>query len=82
MERRNSGVEKSMRQKFSHTATLVCSFLICVCSACPALAQAADEKDVPKSYVMPYFIVGLGITLGLVAVCRPSKRAKNVRRPE
>lgn len=67
--------------KIGQRLTLLNSCLICLLSAAPVLAQTAEE-EAPKSYVMPYFIVGLGIALGLVAVCRPSKRAKNVRRPE
>lgn len=43
---------------------------------------AAEEEELPKSYVASYFIVGLGIALGLVAVCRASGRRKEVRKPE
>jgi len=44
-------------------------------------AQQAEE-EVEKSYVASYFIVGLGLTLGLVAVCKSAGRRKEVRRPE
>lgn len=71
-----------MRHHLKNRATLTCSALICLISSAPVLAQVGAEEEAPKSYVMPYFIVGLGITLGLVAVCRPSSRAKTVRRPE
>lgn len=65
-----------------HRFTLITTRLICLASCVPAWAQATAEEEAPKSYVMSYFIVGLGITLGLVAVCRQSKRSKVVRRPE
>ena len=64
-----------------HYLTLIAANLICLYSALPAWAQEAEEEP-EKGYVMSYFIVGLGITLGLVAVCRPANRAKNVRKPE
>ncbi len=44
-------------------------------------AQQAEE-EVEKSYVASYFIVGLGLTLGLVAVCTGAGRRKEVRKPE
>ena len=62
--------------------TLITSALICLWASMPALAQIKPEEKPEKSYVLSYFIVGLGIALGLVAVCRPSKRSKNVRRSE
>lgn len=66
-----------------HYLTLITANLICFYSALPAWAQdSATEEEPEKGYVMSYFIVGLGITLGLVAVCRPSKRSKVVRKPE
>lgn len=46
------------------------------------LAQAATDEPEPKSYVASYFVVGLGITLGLVAICKGAGRRKEVRRPE
>ena len=61
--------------------TLLNSILICLISSMPAFAQASGDGG-PKSYVLPYFVVGLGITLGLVAVCRPSGRRKEVQKPE
>lgn len=64
-----------------HYLTLLSAHLICLFAALPAWAQEAEEEP-EKGYVMSYFIVGLGIALGLVAVCRPAKRAKRVRKPE
>jgi len=59
------------------------SLLIATALAVPAFAQADSDKEEPvKSYVMPYFIVGAGIALGLVAVCRASNRSKVVRAPD
>lgn len=45
-------------------------------------AQEAAEEEAGKSYVASYFIVGLGLTLGLVAVCTSAGRRKEVRKPE
>lgn len=58
------------------------SLLFALVFAAPCLAQAEPEPEEPKSYVMPYFVVGGGIALGLVAICRPGKRSKTVRAPE
>jgi hypothetical protein len=65
-----------------HAFTLINSSLICLLSSVPCLAQATGPEEPEKSYVLPYFVVGLGITLGLVAICRPSKRRKEVRPSE
>lgn len=46
------------------------------------LAQANAEEPAAKSYVASYFILGLGITLGLAAICKSAGRRKDVRRPE
>ena len=42
----------------------------------------AQDEVAEKSYVGPYFIVGLGIALGLAAICKSAGRRKEVRRPE
>ncbi len=68
-----------MRMVFIHLT----SILLCLITTVPCLAQAAAEEGSDgKSYVSSYFVVGLGIALGLVAICRPGKRNKEVRRPE
>lgn len=41
-----------------------------------------EEEEAGKSYVQSYFIVGLGITLGLVAICKSAGRRKKVRPKE
>ena len=58
------------------------AILLSLAFAFPCWAQEAAEEEEAKSYVMSYFIVGLGVTLGLVAVCRASKRRKDVRKVE
>lgn len=40
------------------------------------------EEEVVKSYVGSYFIVGLGVALGLAAICKSAGRRKEVKRPE
>ncbi len=55
----------------------------CLMAAIPCWAQAPGEEAVAeKSYVFPYAIFGLGVALGLVAICRPGKRLSEIRRPE
>ena len=58
-------------------STLLCLSIMAV----PGFAQEAEE-EAGKGYVMSYFLVGGGIGFGLVAVCRASKRRKEVRRPD
>ena len=61
----------------------ILSTIICLGPAAMTFAQeAAAEEEVGKSYVASYFIVGLGLTLGLVAVCTSAGRRKEVRKPE
>lgn len=71
-------LEKKMRRvlNFAFSTVLLLSM------AAPGLAQVEEPEPEPKSYVMSYFIVGAGIGLGLVAVCRASSRRKEVRKPE
>ncbi len=47
-----------------------------------AMCFAQEEAAGGKSYVGSYFIVGLGITLGLLAICKSAGRRKEVKRPE
>ena len=41
-----------------------------------------EEEEAAKSYVGSYFIVGLGVTLGLLAICKSAGRRKEVKKPE
>ena len=57
--------------------------VFCLSLSLPCWAQAPPEQaPVEKSYVASYFVVGLGIALGLATICRPAKRRKEVRRPD
>ena len=47
-----------------------------------SICWGQEDEEAVKSYVAPYFIVGLGIALGLVAICKSAGRRKEVRRPE
>jgi len=59
------------------------SLLFCLLAAVPGLAQVAPEEAASeKDYVMCYILIVLTVTLGLVAICRSSKRSKEVRRPD
>jgi len=42
-------------------------------------AWAADGENTAKGWVTSYFLVGLGITLGLIAVLRPVGRTTEVK---
>lgn len=61
---------------------ILLSLSLALVSASLCMAQAGNEEEVAKSYVGSYFIVGLGITLGLLAICKGSGRRKEVKRPE
>lgn len=56
--------------------------LTLLCTLGPASLGLAQEESGPKSYVSSYFIVGLGIALGLAAICKSAGRRKEVKRPE
>ena len=55
------------------------SMLLVLLAAANAFAQnagaAAVEEDTPKSYILAYVLVLLVTVLGVVAACRPSRRA-------
>ncbi len=54
-------------------AVLVAGCLVLAPSA--AMAKKDKEVEVPKkSYVMPYMIVLMMVSVGLMTVCRPDKR--------
>lgn len=68
-----------MMRRITH---LVTGWMFLLMAVAPALAQVEPEAPPEKSWVLSYFLVGLGVTLGLVSVCRMSKRQKEVRKPE
>ena len=47
-----------------------------------SLWAQAEEAAAPagKNYILCYFLVGLGVVLGLVVICRPGRRHAEVRR--
>jgi hypothetical protein len=58
------------------------ALLFSVCMTLPCFAQLpGDEEPQVKNYVICYFVVGLGIALGVIVVCRPSKRTADIKRP-
>jgi hypothetical protein len=74
--------------KWVRTAILLV-FIGALWSASPADAWAwqRKKKEEPaaaagKSYVFPYAIVMMGIMAGMMAVCRPGRRADEPPRPE
>ena len=58
------------------------SLLLVAVTAVPALAQAEEENVAKESWVLSYFLVALGIALGMVAICRMGKRKKDFRQIE
>jgi hypothetical protein len=64
----------------------VARWLACLCLACTLSGtvagqvfaqpptEAAAEEDMATKWPVAYLIVGLGIVLGLINVCRPGKR--------
>jgi hypothetical protein len=60
---------------------VVVAFLItCVALATPAFAakKKKEEAAPTKSYVMPYMIVLMLVSVGLMTVCRPGSRKNPV----
>lgn len=47
-----------------------------------ALAQEADEAVVKENWSLSYLAVVLLIALGLIGVCRPGRRLKEIREEE
>jgi hypothetical protein len=63
---------------YAHCLTLaVCQLLLVAETALAAAPVPAAEK----SYVFPYFVVVMGVTLGLIVVCRPGKRSDDPGKP-
>lgn len=57
------------------TAALMLAMLLATPSAALAQKKKKQEEAAPqKSYVMPYMIVMMMISVGLMTVCRPGKR--------
>ena len=46
-----------------------------------ALAQASEEKGSKEKWVLSYFLVIMGVSLGMLVVCRSSRR-KDRAKPE
>jgi hypothetical protein len=60
---------------------------LCIGAADQAWAKGKKAKEeepaaTGKSYVMPYGLVLMGVTLGLMAVCRPGRRADEPAKQE
>lgn len=61
------------------------AFFLCLLAALFVAASSFAQEEAatgPKdkaSWVMAYGLTGLGIVLGLVAVCRPGNRSSEVR---
>ena len=67
---------------FGHRPLVALAVLaIVLASASPAWAKkskAEAEAQPTKSYVVPYMIVIMFVAVGLMTVCRPSRRADKV----
>ena len=59
--------------------------IVPLCALCTAIwplvawAQEEEEKATQESWTLSYVLVFLGIALGLVLVCRPGRRHKEIR---
>jgi hypothetical protein len=61
--------------------TVVAMLIVCLALASPALAakkKKEDEAAPTKSYVVPYMIVLMLVSVGLMTVCRPGSRKNPV----
>ena len=78
----DSAASRPWYRRVAH-GMLLASLLVGCLLLTPATASAAKKKkeeEAPKkSYVLPYMIVMMMVSVGLMAVCRPGKRAD---RPE
>ncbi len=65
----------SGRKKIARLFAACCIALSCLLNSASA-APKPEEKPPEKGYVREYALVGLGIVLGLLGVCRPRNRDK------
>lgn len=66
----------------SRATTFVVGCFLSLSWTLPAWA-APEESSGPKaSWILAYLLVVLGIALGLIAICRPGKRSKEIKLPE
>lgn len=66
----------------SRAATFVVGCWLSLMWTLPAWAAPEDSSGPKASWALAYMIVVLGIALGLIAVCRPGKRNKEIKLPD
>ena len=72
-----------LRRILSRLMTWFAALSIWLATSEIALAKAkTPEKPPGKSYVMAYMLVAFLIALGLLAVCRPGHRTKELKAKE
>lgn len=63
--------------RVAHRVAVVALLIVCLLFTSPAMAakkKKEDEGPPKKSYVFPYMIVLMVISVGLMTVCRPGRR--------
>jgi hypothetical protein len=63
--------------RFAHRAAVVILLVACLLVTSPALAakkKKEEEGPAKKSYVIPYMVVLMLVSVGLMTVCRPGRR--------
>ena len=72
----------SYLRSIGQTLKTLAAVVICWTAAySTALAQASEEKGSKEKWVLAYFLVIMGLSLGMLVVCRSSRR-KDRARPE
>jgi uncharacterized membrane protein len=67
--------------RFAHRVAVVVLLVVCLLFTSPALAAKKKKEEVAaptKSYVLPYIIVLMLVSVGLMTVCRPGRRLDRV----
>jgi hypothetical protein len=70
-----NGTVRAMR--VAHRVVFVALLIACLLFTSPAIAakKTKEEESAPtKSYVIPYMIVVMLVSVGLMTVCRPGRR--------
>jgi hypothetical protein len=67
--------------RVAHRLAVVALLVVCLLFASPALAAKKKKEDAAppkKSYVIPYMVVLMLVSVGLMTVCRPGRRKDRV----
>lgn len=76
-----------IRQRLRVFSVALLAAILCLAPMSPAMAGPKKSKnsellevDTRKSYTLPYALVVLGVTLGVILVARPTMRTDQVKK--